>query len=113
MDLQQEQIDTVAQGKRNGTAQVPRAPNQTATNSIAEMQENVAELKSFSRLLLFQGKVLGQKTEFLVDPGATSSFIDTDFADVLGVPQKETSFSVGLAEGGQLKFQSSIPNAPF
>ncbi|KAK3286468.1 hypothetical protein CYMTET_5970 [Cymbomonas tetramitiformis] len=81
---------------------------------IAQMQSQTAQLKSQKKLLLYKGKVYGQSTHILVDPGATSSFIDRQFAAQLGIaPTDSSSFSVGLAGGSQLPCTSYLPKATF
>ncbi|KAK3236463.1 hypothetical protein CYMTET_53401 [Cymbomonas tetramitiformis] len=78
------------------------------------MQSQTAQLKSQKKLLLYKGKVYGQSTHILVDPGATSSFIDRQFAAQLGIaPTDSSSFSVGLAGGSQLICTSYLPKATF
>ncbi|KAK3283153.1 hypothetical protein CYMTET_9137 [Cymbomonas tetramitiformis] len=86
----------------------------TPSEHIAQMQSQTAQLKSQKKLLLYKGKVYGQSTHILVDPGATSSFIDSQFASRLGIsPTDSSSFSVGLAGGSQLSCTSYLPKATF
>ena len=84
------------------------------SDHIAPMQSQTAQLKSQKKLLLYKGKVYGQNTLILVDPGATSSFIDRQFASQLGISASDSSsFSAGLAGGSQLSCTSYLPNATF
>ena len=57
----------------------------TPSENIAQMQSQTEQLKSHKKLLLYKGKLFGHATQFLVDPGATSSFVDRHFASQLGV----------------------------
>ncbi|KAK3288596.1 hypothetical protein CYMTET_3932 [Cymbomonas tetramitiformis] len=100
------------QGNSQGTAQFQQMD--TPSEHIAQMQSQTAQLKSQKKLLLYKGKVYGQSTHILVDPGATSSFIDRQFAAQLGIaPTDSSSFSVGLAGGSQLPCTSYLPKATF
>ncbi len=85
--------------------------NTAQLESIAEMQYQHTQLRSQQKLLLYKGSVFGAQTEILIDPGATSSFCDSQFAQILGVKQEPVSFSVGLVGGHQLQCKSRLKDA--